>query len=62
MTNEQYEIIIEALTDKVQNQAKKIDNLETRLLLHDYDIRDLQKKLAEAEGMEKAEAKNNEPV
>lgn len=45
MTNEQYEILLVALTDKVKAQ-------ETTICLKDYEIERLRRKLAEAEGME----------
>ncbi len=54
MTNEQYQIIITVLTDKIQEQAKKIDELETRVFLRDYDIKELREKI---ESVEKGGAK-----
>ena len=49
MTNEQFEIICTALAEKIQADAKKIEMQETTILLKDYEISDLKKKLEEAE-------------
>lgn len=55
MTNEQYEKILEVLTDKIKEQ-------ETVIFLKDYKISELESALAKATGKEVAEvAKNVEP-
>ncbi len=45
MTNEQYEILLAALADKIKAQ-------ENTIYLKDYEIERLKRKFAEAEGME----------
>lgn len=49
MTNEQFEVICTALAEKIQSQEQKIQSQETTILLKDYEISDLKKKLEEAE-------------
>ena len=51
MTNEQFEIICTALAEKIQSQEQKIQSQETTILLKDYEISDLKKKIAELEEM-----------
>ena len=53
MTNAQYEILFAALADKIAA-------LETTIYLKDYDIDELKKKLAEAEGKETKAGVENE--
>lgn len=52
MTSEQFELICTALADKVQALLKEKEAMKTDIYLKDYEISELKRKLAEAEGME----------
>ncbi len=55
MTKEHYEILLAVLTDKIKEQ-------ETTIKLKDYEIENLKRTLAEAEGMESPKPRKNKPI
>jgi hypothetical protein len=55
MTKEHYETLLTVLTEKVKAQ-------ETELYLKDYEIGNLKRKLAEAEGMESPQPRKHKPI